>query len=135
MDHTAHLASEDTLQNVLCRPIKESQSKAHKFVEKMKESSLMKEAFLQTMVEAGEEPLAIIKGTSNRWDIVKFRREKYPVIFCIAKMCFRWYYWYMEVYRMLVLRPHVERFQAEYEGLDEALILEPQDWHNLEVGL
>jgi hypothetical protein len=41
----------------------------------------------------------------------------------------------MEVYRMLVLRPHVERFQAEYEGLDEALILEPQDWHNLEVGL
>ena len=72
MDHTAHLASEDTLQNVLCRPIKESQTKAHRFVEKIKESSLMKEAFLRTMVEAGEEPLAIIKGISNRWDIVKY---------------------------------------------------------------
>ena len=52
-----------------------------------------------------------------------------------AFMCCRWYFWYMEVYRMLVLMPHVERFQAEYEGLDEALVLEPKDWHNLEMGL
>jgi hypothetical protein len=64
VDHTAHLAAQDTL--AACRDIKRSHDRAHKFVNSMKDSHLMKEAFYQTMIDLGEEPLAIIQGTANR---------------------------------------------------------------------
>jgi hypothetical protein len=34
---------------------------------------------------------------------------------------------------VLLLRPHVERFQEEYEGISEDSILQPEDWHNLSI--
>ena len=39
----------------------------------------------------------------------------------------------MEAYRVLLLRPHVERFQVDYEGIPEELLLVPEDWHNLSI--
>jgi hypothetical protein len=42
-------------------------AKAHRLVENMKDSSLKKEAFIKIMEEAGEEPLAVIQGTSHRY--------------------------------------------------------------------
>ena len=66
MDHTAHLAAEETLSMPDCVDIKFSVDKAHRFVGKMKESHTMKEAFNDVMIEAGEDPIAVIQGTSNR---------------------------------------------------------------------
>ena len=66
VDHTTHLAAEETLKLVECLDIKYSVDKSHKFVEKMKESNLMKDAFNNVMIQAGEDPLAVIQGTSNR---------------------------------------------------------------------
>ena len=50
----------------------------------------MKERFQKVMEEAGEDPLTIIQGTTNRW-----------------------YYKYQEVERLLLLKAHVERFQLD----------------------
>ena len=66
MDHTAHLCSEDSLENPACRDVRTAQLKAHQLVESIKDSSLKKESFLKVMLDAGEEPLAIIQGSSNR---------------------------------------------------------------------
>ena len=66
VDHTAHLCSEDSLENTACRDVRTAQLKAHQLVESIKDSSLKKESFHKVMVDAGEEPLAIIQGSSNR---------------------------------------------------------------------
>jgi hypothetical protein len=39
---------------------------SHKLVNSMKDSHLMKEAFKRSMVDAGDDALAIVQGTSNR---------------------------------------------------------------------
>jgi hypothetical protein len=70
VDHTAHLAAEDTLNQY--RDVKKSHDRAHKFVNSMKDSNLIKEAFYKTMIDAGDDPLAIIQGTANRWVRVYF---------------------------------------------------------------
>lgn len=49
-----------------CLDVKFSVDKGHKVVQKMKESHLMKEAFNQVMIEAGEDLLSVMLGTSNR---------------------------------------------------------------------
>jgi hypothetical protein len=68
VDHGLHLGAEEALdKRVETVDIKMSTDRAHKMVEKMKESSLMKEAFMKTMKDAGEEPLAIIQGTPHRY--------------------------------------------------------------------
>ena len=69
VDHTAHLSVEESLEKHECSAIKAATDQAHRLVNAMKDSSLMKEAFISTMREAGEEPLAIIQGTSNRYII------------------------------------------------------------------
>ena len=69
----------------------------------------MKERFQKVMEDAGEDPLSIIQGTSNRW-----------------------YYKYQEAERFLLLKVHVERFQQE-EDLPYDLLLDEDDWKNLSI--
>ena len=66
MDHTAHLAAEETLDEEECFDIKYSFKKGHAFVEKQKQSNLAAEGFLKTMVDAGDKPLSVMMGTNNR---------------------------------------------------------------------
>ena len=108
VDHTAHLCVEDAVTKPTCSEINASTTKAHKFINSMKDSNLMKEAFYKIMLEAGENPLAIIQGTSNRW-----------------------YFKYLEMKRILELKVHVEKFQEEYENINESIVLSSEDWHNL----
>ena len=110
VDHTAHLAVEDSLEGPGVWGVKEATDKVRQLLNKMKDSHKMKEAFQEVMREAGDDPLALIQGTSNRW-----------------------YYKFMEAERVLLLRQHVERFQEEYDGMPENLVLAPEDWHNLAI--
>ena len=48
-------------------------------------------------------------------------------------MHFRWYYKFLEVQRVLVLRPHIEKFQDDQEGLDVSLWFDEDDWQNLKI--
>ena len=48
-------------------------------------------------------------------------------------MNFRWYYKFLEVQRVLVLRPHIEKFQDDQEGLDVSLCFDEDDWQNLKI--
>lgn len=64
VDHTAHLAVEEALDKAPA--IKKTTSKVRSFINHLKDSHLLKEAFKKTMDDAGVEPLAIIQGTSNR---------------------------------------------------------------------
>ena len=48
-------------------------------------------------------------------------------------MHFRWYYKFLEVQRVLVLRPHIEKFQDDQEGLDVSLCFDEDDWQNLKI--
>ena len=66
VDHTEHLCSKDSLENPACRDFHAAQLKAHQLVESIKDLCLKMESFLKVMVDAGEEPLAIIQGSSNR---------------------------------------------------------------------
>ena len=110
VDHTAHLAVEDSLEGRGVRGVKEATDRVRQLLNKMKDSHKMKEAFQEVMREMGEDPLALIQGTSNRW-----------------------YYKFMEAERVLLLKPQVERFQAEYEAMPENLVLHQDDWHNLAI--
>lgn len=69
----------------------------------------MKEKFQAVMEDAGEDPLSIIQGTSNRW-----------------------YYKYQEAERLLLLKVHVERLQQQ-DDFPYDLVLEEDDWKNLSV--
>ena len=73
VDHTAHLAAEETLEQ--CPEVNSSIKKCHKFIMTMKDSNLMKEAFYNQMKESGDDHLAIIQGTSNRWYFKLFETE------------------------------------------------------------
>ena len=66
----------------------------------------MKERFYKIMEDAGEEPLSIIQGTSNRW-----------------------YYKYQEAERLLLLKVHVEKLQQD-EDFPYDLVMEEDDWNN-----
>lgn len=48
-------------------------------------------------------------------------------------MHFRWYYKFLEVKRVLVLRPHVQKFQEDQEGFDDSLCFDEDDWKNLTI--
>ena len=48
-------------------------------------------------------------------------------------MHFRWYYKFLEVQRVLVLRPHIEKFQDDQVGLDVSLCFDEDDWQNLKI--
>ena len=89
VDHTAHLAVEDALDGRGVLDLKESLNKLRKLVGKMKESHKMHEEFQRVIQDAGDDPLAIIQGSQNRW-----------------------YFKFLEAERVLLLRPHVERFQT-----------------------
>ena len=65
IDHVIDLAAEDALKRV--GKVKESPQKARALVNYMKDSSLAREAFRNTMISLGEEPMTIIQGTINRW--------------------------------------------------------------------
>ena len=69
----------------------------------------MKERFQKVMEEAGEDPLSIIQGTTNRW-----------------------YHKYQEVERLLLLKAHVERFQLD-DDFPYELFLDEDDWKNLSI--
>lgn len=69
----------------------------------------MKERFKTVMEDAGEAPLSIIQGTSNRW-----------------------FYKFQEAERLLLLKVHVERFQQD-DDFSYDLVLEDDDWTNLSV--
>ena len=45
----------------------EATSVARNFINAMKDSNLMKEEFNEMVIENGNEPLAIIQGTCNRY--------------------------------------------------------------------
>ena len=64
VDHTAHLAVEESLDKA--PEVKKATSKVRSFINLLKDSHILKEQFKQVMDEAGEDPLAIIQGTSNR---------------------------------------------------------------------
>ena len=68
MDHTTHLAAEESLEVIGVEEMKNTTSRVRKFVNCMKDSHLMREQFKKTMTEAGDDPLAIIKEASNRQD-------------------------------------------------------------------
>ena len=67
VDHTAHLAVEDSLEGPGVWGVKEATDKVRQLLNKMKDSHKMKEAFQEVMREAGDDPLALIQGASNRW--------------------------------------------------------------------
>ena len=69
----------------------------------------MMEKFQAVLEDAGEDPLSIIQGTSNRW-----------------------YYKYQEAERLLLLKVHVERLQQQ-DDFPYDLVLEEDDWKNLSV--
>ena len=48
-------------------------------------------------------------------------------------MHFRWYYKFLEVQRVLVLRPHIEKFQDDQVDLDVSLCFDEDDWQNLKI--
>ena len=48
-------------------------------------------------------------------------------------MHFRWYYRFLEVQRVLVLRPHIEKFQDDQVDLDVSLCFDEDDWQNLKI--
>ena len=107
VSHTAHLAAEDSLEQ--CPDVKMSVDKGHRFVNKINDSNLKKEAFFKIIEDAGDDPLAILRGTSNRW-YFKFRESE----------------------RLLLLRNHVERFQEMNED-PEVEPLDEDDWHNIKI--
>ena len=107
VSHTAHLAAEDSLEQ--CPDVKMAVDKGHRFVNKINDSNLKKEAFFKIVEDAGEDPLAILRGTSNRW-YFKFRESE----------------------RLLLLKNHVERFQ-ENEDDKEDEPLNEDDWHNIKI--
>ena len=108
-DYSSPSMSEDALEKAL--DVKETTNKVRMFINKMKDSNLMKkEGFLTVMVYAGDEPLAIIQGTSNRW-----------------------YFKYKEAERVLLLKVHVEKFQQDYDDFQDHLVLEDEDWKNLSI--
>ena len=39
----------------------------------------------------------------------------------------------MEIERLILLRPHVERFMDEYQKMPEHCILDSEDWENLNI--
>ena len=110
VDHTAHLAVEDALDGRGVLDLKESLNKLRKLVGKMKESHKMHEEFQRVIQDAGDDPLAIIQGSQNRW-----------------------YFKFLEAERVLLLRPHVERFQDVYEDMPGELVLDKEDWHNVAI--
>ena len=108
VDHTAHLAAEDALSKT--DSIKESTVVARDFINAMKDSHLMREAFNDMVIEAGDDPLAIIKGTMNRW-----------------------YYRFLEIERLILMQHHVEKFQEEYENMPNHCRIDLTDWENLKI--
>ena len=71
--------------------VKKSTNKVRLFINKMKDSNLMKEGFLTVMEDAGDEPLALIQGTSNRWN---YKCE--------------------EAERVVLLKVHIKKFQQDF---------------------
>ena len=107
VSHTAHLAAEDSLEQ--CPDVKRAVEKAHRFVNRINDSNLKKEAFFKIIEDAGDDPLAILRGTSNRW-----------------------YFKFREAERLLLLRVHVERFQEINEDPEDDP-LDEDDWHNIAI--
>ena len=107
VSHTAHLAAEDSLEQ--CPDVKRAVEKGHRFVNRINDSNLKKEAFFKIIEDAGDDPLAILRGTSNRW-----------------------YFKFREAERLLLLRVHVERFQEINEDPEDDP-LDEDDWHNIAI--
>ena len=107
VSHTAHLAAEDSLEQ--CSDVKIAVDKGHRFVNKINDSNLKKEAFFKIIEDAGDDPLAILRGTTNRW-----------------------YFKFREAERLLLLRVHVERFQEINEDPEDEP-LDEDDWHNIKI--
>ena len=107
VSHTAHLAAEDSLEQ--CSDVKIAVDKGHRFVNKINDSNLKKEAFFKIIEDAGDDPLAILRGTTNRW-----------------------YFKFREAERLLLLRVHVERFQEINEDPEDEP-LDEDDWHNIAI--
>ena len=70
----------------------------------------MKARFLTVMEDAGDEPMALIQGTSNKW-----------------------YYKSKEAERVLLLKVYVEKYQQDFEEFPDQLVLEDKDWKNLSI--
>ena len=64
MDHTIELTSEES--SLAVPEMKNSLKKVRRLVDYMVDSASAREKLYDLMVEAGERPLAIIQGTSNR---------------------------------------------------------------------
>ena len=107
VSHTAHLAAEDSLDQ--CPDVKRAVEKGHRFVIRINDSNLKKEAFFKIIEDGGDDPLAILRGTSNRW-----------------------YFKFREAERLLLLRVHVERFQEMNEDPEDEPLGE-DDWHNIKI--
>ena len=108
VDHTLELASEDSVKQ--SPGMKKAVQKPRDFVNFMKDSSLAKVAFHNTMLEAGETPLAIIQGTDNRW-----------------------FHKYNEVKRFLELKDTVIQFYDNFDIPDRIVRMDDDDWHLLLV--
>ena len=108
VDHTFELANEETL--VQCPPTNSSVKKVRSLVNYFKDSTLATEAFYKIMIEAGVDPLAVVKGTDNRW-----------------------FFKYMEVERALVLKEHINMFFETYDTPHTLSMIEDEDWENLLV--
>ena len=104
VDHTLELATEESIQQ--CRCMKEAMEKVRSLTKYMKDSSLARETFSQIMLYAGVEPLAIIKGTSNRW-----------------------FFKYVETQRALLLKDHIDVFFDTYDIPLTLEKIEDEDWH------
>ena len=102
VDHTIELAIEESI--VQSSKMKEAIQKIRTFVNRMKESSLDKEKFHQTLKDSGVENITIIQGTANRW-----------------------YYKYAEAERALILKEPINLFLDDYEG-DALEQFQPDDW-------
>ena len=64
----------------------------------------------EIMIEAGVEPLAVVKGTDNRW-----------------------FFKYMEVERALVLKEYIDTFFDSYDTPRTLSRIEDEDWENVLV--
>ena len=91
--------------------MKEAVKKVRGLVNFLKDSSSARVSFQNIMIASGLEPLAIIKGTTNRW-----------------------FFKYSEVHRALLLKDSINTFLESYENLPDKLeVIKEEDWDLLLV--